>query len=313
MTKPLLFLFLCTASLSALARPVAITSFGLITAAIDDEYDRYKKKGDDLFKTGNYAEAVKQYRNCLEVPGFENDAYAKGQIDQCTNALTLRQQAETTLQQGNEKDALPLFNQLLSLNPDDAITKSTLADYYEQKANKLYGQGWFPEAKVQYEKALQYATNSTKRGTLELQLRNSEENIKSRVIIGPETVPRPPKRIGLKLLTGAVAIGAGAYAYLLRSDFNSKMSTLEQVSKTTDPEGDGIINTPDAYRQYNTAYQDAEAAQQKNGLYKACIGVAATAALLEIYLLVQKPRVREATVQLKPSSHSWGLAVRYAF
>ena len=55
--------------------------------------DRYRKKGDELFKTGDYAKARQQYQNCLEVPGFENDTYAKEQITHCDTRLTLRQQA----------------------------------------------------------------------------------------------------------------------------------------------------------------------------------------------------------------------------
>ncbi|AQG82154.1 hypothetical protein [Spirosoma montaniterrae] len=310
MMKPLLFLFFFFASLSVQARPA--NALPLVAAHIDDEYDRYKKKGDDLFRVGNYAEAVKQYRNCLEVPTFENDAYAKGQIERCTNALNLRQKADSTLQKGDEKSAMPLFNQLLSLNADDGITKATLVDYYEQKANRLYGDKWFPEAKGQYENALRYATNPTKRSTLELQIRNSEENTISKVITDTE-VARPSKRIGLKLLTGAVAIGAGAYAMVLRTDYQAKLNKLNEVGRTVDPDNDGIINTPDAYRQYASAYADAEVAQRKNGLYKACLGIAATAVLLETYLLIRKPKVRETALQVNPSSHSWGVAVRYSF
>ena len=110
-----------------------------------------------------------------------------------------------------------------------------------------------------------------------------------------------------------MAVGAGAYALLLRSDYNTKLAALNQISQTSDPSATGVIDNPDQYRQYNDAYNAAQAAQQKNGLFKACLGVAAVATLAEIYLLVHKPKPRTAALQWKPSSDSWGLAIRYTF
>ena len=274
---------------------------------VDDEYDRYKKRGDDLLKEGKYFEARRQYQNCLEVPGFENDAYAKDQIEECTVGLKLRQQADEAMQQGKVQESVRLFGQLLNLNPDDALTKTQLADYYEQEGNQLYGQQKYADAKARYIEALKY---TKKQETLMLQIRNCEENLKPKA---PVYVQRPPKLIGLKVAVGAFAIGTGAYAFLLRNDYQAKMGTLSQISQTVDPTGSGIIANPDAYRQYNDAYAAAEAAQQKNGLFKACLGVAAVATIAEIYLLVHKPKPRSNALNWKPSSQSWGLAVGYTF
>lgn len=300
MTKPLhrflLFLLLFSILLPSVRGTGRVSA---ATVVADDEYDRYKKRGDDYFKEGKYIEARRQYQNCLEVPGFENDAYAKEQIQECTTGLTLRQQATDALQQGKGAEAANLLGQLLNLNPDDAITKGQLADYYEREGNKLFNQKRYLEARTNYTDALKYTT--TRQETLRLQIQN---------ISG---LTKPPKRIGLKLLTGAVAVGAGAYALLLRSDYQSKMGTLNQLGQTADLSGSGVIDNPDTYRQYNEAYNAAEAAQQKNGLFKACIGVAAVATVAELYLLMRKPKPRAHALNWHPSSTSWGVTVAFTF
>ena len=301
MTKSLhqLILFLLLAFVSS----PSVRGFGLVSIAslvVDDEYDRYKKRGDDYFKEGKYVEARRQYQNCLEVPGFENDSYAKEQIQECTTGLTLRQQANDALQQGKGPEAVRLFGQLLNLNPNDALTKVQLADYYEREGNRFFNQKRYLEAKNNYTEAVRYAT-STKNETLSIQIQSIDKIL----------YPKPSKRIGLKLLTGAVAVGAGAYAMLLRSDYQSKMSTLNQLGQSADPTGSGTIDNPDTYRQYNEAYTAAEAAQQKNGLFKACIGVAAVATVAELYLLIRKPKPRTRALNWYPSSTSWGLAVTF--
>ncbi|AKD56146.1 tetratricopeptide repeat protein [Spirosoma radiotolerans] len=267
---------------------------------VDEEYDRYKKRGDDLFKEGKYLEARRQYQNCLEVPGFENDPYAKEQIQECTTGIALRQQADDAMRQGKGLDAVKLLDQLLNLNPDDLITKGQFADYYEREGNKFFNQKRYLESLNNYEQALKYATLA-KRESLQIQIRIVKERLK------------PAKLIGIKVVTGLVAVGAGAYAALLRSDYRSKMSTLNQVSQTVDPTGSGVIANPDSYRQYDAAYNAAQAAQEKNGLFKACVGVAAVATVAELYLLLHKPKSRVSGLQWKPSSQSWGLAIGYTF
>lgn len=276
---------------------------------VDEEYERYKKQGDDAFKAGNYLRARQQYQNCLEVPGFENDTYAKEQIAECTTGLALSQQAEAARQQSNNQEALRLYNQLLNLNPEDVITRTRLAEYYEREGNQFYAQQKWAEAKNQYTEALKY---TSRQETILIQIRNSEENLKPK---GPQYVQKPAKRIGLKLFTGAVAAGAGAYAFLLRNDYQSKLGTLSQISRTVDPNETGIIDTPDGYRQYSDAYKAAEEAQQKNGLFTAFVGVAAVAVVAELYLLMHHPKPKPSanTLHWKPSSQSWGLAVGYTF
>lgn len=298
--RKLLPLFILTLLLSfALLPSVRALGRTSIAVTIDDEYDRYKKRGDALFKEGKYQEARRQYQNCLEVPGFENDPYAKEQIQECTTGLALRQQADDAIRQGKGQDAVKLLDQLLNLNPDDLITKGQFADYYEREGNQLFNQKRYAAARESYTKALSYTT--TRQETLRLQIRTIDN------------LSRPSRHIGLKVVTGLVAVGAGAYGMLLRSDYQSKMSTLAQVSQTTDPTGSGVIADPSNYQQYEAAYNAAQDAQKKNGLFKACLGVAAVATVAELYLLLHKPKTRMNALQWKPSSQSWGLAVSYTF
>lgn len=302
MTKKLhqltLLLFFSVATVSALP----VWGRGASVTITDEEYDRYKKRGDDYFKEGKYTEARRQYQNCLEVPGFENDKYAKDQIQECTTGLALRQQAEDAMRQGKSQQAVDLLGQLLNLNPDDTITKTQFADYYERQGNQLFNQKKYLEAKRNYSEATKYASE-TKKETLGIQLRTTDELLR----------PKYPKRVGLKVATGIVAVGAGAFALLLRSDYQSKLSTLNQISQSADPGGTGIIDNPNTYRQYNDAYSAVESAQQKQGLFTACIGVAAVATLAEAYLLIHKPKPRPHALNWHPSTQSWGLAIRYTF
>ncbi|WP_338874420.1 hypothetical protein WBJ53_02260 [Spirosoma sp. SC4-14] len=291
------YVFLSTSSVLALSKTLLLAS----AISIDDEYDRYKKKGDDFFKEGKYAEARRQYQNCLEVPGFENDPYALEQIKKCTSGSALRQQVTDAFAAKNNQAALQALNQLLGLNQDDPITKNQLADYYEREGNLLFNQKNYLKARESYIQALKYAT--TRQETLRLQIRNIDNLLK------------PASHTGLKVAVGAVAIGAGIYAVLLRNDFQTKMGTLSQVSQTVDPTGSGTIANPTAYQQYLDAYNAAESAQQKNGLYKACIGVAAVATVAELYLLIHKPKkpVRATGLHWQPSSQSLGVAATFTF
>ncbi|MFD1145441.1 tetratricopeptide repeat protein [Larkinella insperata] len=302
MSKPVRLIIFCLLLLQALPTCRVLARTTPVAGIVDEEYDRYKKRGDDFFKEGKYQDARRQYQNCLEVPGFENDAYAKKRIEECLTGLTLRQRAEEAARQGQNSQAVDLLHELLHLNPDDAITIGQLADHYEREGNKLFNQKRYPEARQNYTAAIQFA-NATKKETLQIQIRTIDDLVK----------PRYSKRIGLKVATGVIAIGVGAFALVLRNDYQSKISALNQISQKADPNGTGVIDNPDLYRQYDDAYKAAETAKQKNGLFTACVGVAAVATLAEVYLLVRKPKPRSTAFRCQPASQSWGLAVRYSF
>lgn len=273
-----------------------------VMAVVDDEYDRYKKRGDDFFKEGRYFEARRQYQNCLEVPGFENDEYATKRIEVSTTGLELRQQVDAAVSQGKNQQVVDLLYQLLNLNPDDATTKSQFADHYEREGNQLFNQKKYREARTNYTAASQFA-NANKKETLLIQVRNID------VLLQPVY----PKRIGLKAATGVVAVGAGVAGLVLRSNYQSKLSALNKISQSADPDGTGVIANRDMYRQYDEAYAAAEAAKQKSSLFKASLGVAAVATIAEVYLLLHKTKPRQTALNWRPSADSWGLAIRYTF
>ncbi|GAB3965359.1 hypothetical protein GCM10028806_04420 [Spirosoma terrae] len=301
MTKSFYLIILLVCLTTTVTSTLAESRLKASSSIADDEYDRYKKKGDDFFNEGKYLEARRQYQNCLEVPGFEEDKYAKEKIEDCTNALNFRQQASDALAQNKPQEAVQLLDQLLKLNPNDQITTNQIGDFYEQEGNKLVRQKKLQDALVSYKKALRYTTIPTRRASIEIQIANIDHG--------------PSNKIGLKVATGVVAVGAGVFAVLLRNDFQNKLSTLSQVSQTTDPTGSGIIADPVLYDQYNTAYKAVEEAQKKNGLYKASLGLAAVATVAELYLLLHKNRKapRPTGFNWQPASQSLGLAIRYTF
>lgn len=300
MKKPVLLLLLLLAA-PTLPAAWATDAYPITSTSADDEYDRYKKKGDDLYREGRYLEARRQYQNCLLVPNFENDPYAREQIDNCTRGLSLRQQADDALQQGKGADAVNLYKQLLTFNASDAVTKAQLADYHERQGNTLFNQKRYAEARSQYQQALSYTT--TRQGTIQLQLDNINRILN----------PPPSKRIGLKVATGAVAIGAAAYAAFLHSDFQNKRNALLDLNQRFDPTNSGSIGPIEQFQQQEAAQNAAEDAKSKNGLFKACVGVAAVATLAEVYLLVRKPKAKPTAWQVHPASESWGLTLRRGF
>lgn len=278
----------------------------------DDEYTRYRQRGDDFFKAGRYEDARRQYRNCLEVPQHEEDTYAKQRISLCDQCLSLMQQATAAGQQTNNADMVARLTDVLAINPTDPIANGRLADLYLSQGNQLFQQKQYEQAKLNYGQGVAYAKaegNLAKQSTLELQIRNSEQQLKSPVI-----TYYTPKRTGLKIALGLLAVGSGYYAYTLRNDFVTQRDAYNAVAKTLDSDGDNIINTRDEYQPYSQAYNSLEAAQKKQGLYIACLSVAAAATLADLYLFVKKAKPRQAIGwHVKPASTSYGLAVGFRF
>jgi tetratricopeptide (TPR) repeat protein len=170
----LTFIFvLCERSCFANPR---VSDFTTGRVAMDEEYDRYKKRGDDFFVQGDYSNALKQYRNCLEVPNFDNDPYAKGRIALVTKLTKLRDDATKLLNEGKGEEAVGLLKQILDENPNDPVTKVTLTDYWSDEATKLYAQKNYIEAKKRYQEALKYAAKSD---LIRVQIQNCDEFIKA--------------------------------------------------------------------------------------------------------------------------------------
>lgn len=334
-----------------------------VTLGIDEEYDRYKKRGDDFFVQGDYANALKQYRNCLEVPNFENDTYAKGRIALATKLSNLRDNASKLISSGKGEEAIGALKQILVENPNEPITKGMLADFWTDKATKLYAQKNYIEAKKNYQEALQYVN---KADLIQVQIQNCDEFIKAQqrnevaaqnVVEKPkdkglepvpnpvniskpqetkektpleakkegvkkETTPAvtlkpmasPKRRIVPKVLTALVGLGAGGYAYLLNNQYQTKLSNLNSISQTTDPDGDNVILNQTAFNQWETAYKDVKNFQSNKTTMYACLGIAGAAAITEIILLATKPKAKKQTgFKLNSNNQNIGLALQYRF
>jgi len=313
-----------------------------VKTTVDEEYERYKKRGDDYFAQGNYQNALRQYRNCLEVPNFENDPYAKGRIELCQKLLRLRGQAYQSLNQGNGEEAVGSFEQMLIENPKDSITKVNLTDYWTREATKFYSQQDYEAAKERYQKALQYAT---KPDLIQVQIQNSEDFLKYRneqaaraaptesrgkpqeemkeetldqvtITSGSLATPKytkPKRRIGAKILAAAVGLGAGGYAYSLNNQYQTKLDKANNLASNADPDGDNVILFSREFDQWQTAYQAAADAKNDRSKFMVSLGVAGAAAITEI-ILFALPKTKKATgLSLGAATQSSGLAVRYIF
>ena len=299
-------LLVLSLSLTSLSTEAQVTTPDQKTVVRSDgEYDRYRLRADDFFRTGRYEDARRQYRNCLEVPGFESDAYATERIDRITKCLTLLQRANDAVQEQKPDDLLSRLADVLELNPVDPIVSGRLAEFYLTEGNNLFQQKKYEAAKAQYQKAKPFAEktgNRTLSNTLDLQIRNSTVTYVT------------PKRTGLKIGMGILALGTGFYAASLQNDFTTKNDALAVLAKATDPEGNGVINTSDQYERYTKAYMEAEAARDRRGLFVACLSVATLATVTELYLLLKKAKPRPVTgFHWKPSTTSYGLAIGYLF
>nr|WP_293841245.1 hypothetical protein [uncultured Arsenicibacter sp.] len=319
----------------AVTPPEGVPHHTVLSRTLDDEYDKYKKKADDFLKEGRYADARKQYQNCLEVPGFEKDTYATTKIDEIDRCLYLRDQASKAISAGRGSEAVGFWQQVLTINPTDPQTRSNLTDYWTDQGNIAYAQKKYGEAKKAYTEALSYAV---KQDILRIQIQNSDTYLKQEqaaqatneaakqplpsvtaapantpVVRKPAPVSVSPARTGMIAGIGAVGLGASLYALTLKSQFNSKLDELKKVSAEVDPDNDGTILTQAEKDRWDKAYADAQKASNKNGLYKACIGVASAAVIAEIYFLIKKPKAARKGLSWQPASSGVGIVARYTF
>lgn len=301
---------------------------------IDEEYDAYRRKGDAFFKAGRYSEARQQYQNCLEVPGFENDDYAKKRIEVATRCLALLQQADDALQNQNDTLVVQTLQQVLSLNPADELLIGRIAEHYELEGNNLFANDRLIEARMYYQRAATYASqvrNRVKMSTLDTQIRAIDvrlEQLENERETFLRTAPRkPPKAIPavpvksrvdptkplLKIGLAVITAGSGLLAYSLGHDVDVKAEQLERLNADFDLNKDGFLDKPDQYPTYKDATEQLQKAIEQRGLYRICLGVAAAAILGEAYLFLHKPQPRQASFFWRPSATSYGLTIGYRF
>ncbi|WP_040007128.1 hypothetical protein [Fibrisoma limi] len=270
---------------------------GQVDSLIDDEYDRYKNRGDAHFRQGSYLEARRHYQSCLEVPGFEANPWIKSRIEYCSKYQVIRQQAENA----QVAEAIGFYRELLGYNPEDANAKDKLIAIYDKKADDAFDLKRYREAIVNYGQMLKYTADEKK-------INEVNERIKKANVFRLNY-----QYSKLQIAAGVVAIGAGTYALLLRNDYQKKRNALDIISRTVDPENIGLIESSDGYRQYKEAYSDVQSAQNKNGWFKAGVGVAVAATIAELYLILNKSKLSTSAITWRPSSDSVGLTIGYRF
>lgn len=113
------------------------------------------------------------------------------------------------------------------------------------------------------------------------------------------------------LIGGGVAVGAGVGAVLIRSGYQSKLSTLQQISAEADPTNTGFITDPAQFARYTQAY-DAAASARKTGLYYGCLGLAAVAVVYEGIQLISS-KSRTSSFQFTPATGAIGAGVSLSF
>ncbi len=349
-----LLLTACLISISSqlLAEPIELGMEKSASAIIvlDDDYEKFKREGDELFKQGEYLKAKNKYKACLVVPNFGNDSYAKGRIDLMDKLITLRENATKLLSAGKGEEAVGLLEQILIENPKDPITKATITKIWQDNANRLFGEKKYEEAKIAYQKAIKYADEITK-SSLSIAIQScddkiqamqlaqqrptqtepekKEEKSKNPVKPGPKNeepkVVLPPtqsqrgkivvinRRLVPKIVTAVIGLGAGGYAYLLNSQYQTKLNDLSGVSQTTDPDGDNVILTQAAFNQWETSYKDVKSFQSNKTTMYACLGVAGAAAITEIILFALPKTKKQTGFHFRPDTQNVGLALQYRF
>ncbi len=309
-------------------------------STIDEEYDRYKKRADAFFDQGDYLNALRQYYNCLEVPTFENDPYAKGRIVLAEKFVKLRQEAYQALNAKKGREAVALFEQIMAENPKDSLTKVNLTDYWTGEATQSYAQQNYGQAKSQYQEALKYARETA---LIQIQIQTCETYLTQKaeqLAKAAETVKQgagKPDRaldaglsdplaeisqpnatlrkrhIGIKLAAAAVGLGAGAYAYSLNRNYQTQLDEVNRIGGIADPDGDNIILTTREFTPWQTAYIASADARKNRSKFVASLGVVGAAAITEVILLALPKRRKPSGLSVESSTQNVGLAVRYTF
>ena len=267
---------------------------------VDEEYDRFRKQGDDLFKRGEYDKALKKYIACLEVPNYAKDTYALSKVSLCRKAVALRNDVSKGR---NDENVITKMEELLQINPDDSFIKETARDYWIKKGNEKFDIGALIDSKNAFEKAAGYRND----GQIKSLIKKCDEQIKLAETTksignnGEIEFSKHSNGLGLKIGVGVVAVGAAIYALKLNSDWQSKLSAIESSK---------ISGT---YSTYQTAYNDAKTFQDSKSLRNICVGIAGVATLVEAYLIIRKPKNQEPKISIKSSSESAGLALIYRF
>jgi len=314
--------------------------------------EQRKKEGDDLFKKGDYEEALKKYEACLSLPGFSQSAYAKERILLSRQASAFQKDAESAFQRGNGAEGVANLKKILVLNSEDVSTRQKIADYRRQQGDQYFAARQFEEAKKSYEEAIPYADPRTV-GIVSVLIKNAEKEIKAEA--DKKTEAAKAVKQELKITPKETAETTKSAEKKPNEPVKSEIPKQETVKqqpkslpeiKQTPAPGKRLVpkiitgaiglgavgyaymlnsqyqnklenyysfSEPSEYKLRKIAYAEVKEAQSKNGLYKTCLGIAAGAAIVETILFLKKPKTKQSALQLHSSSKSWGLALHYNF
>ncbi len=313
-------------------------------AQTDPDFFKFKKQADDCFIKRDYPCAEKWYKAALIVKA--DDGYCKGQLkevaQQKKKATVERERIkkEQVAQAGQadrerikkereaEKERLEkaaaaqiekdrVTNEMAAEakkerleNADAAaqIEKERIANETAAEAEKGRLEKADAAAQIEKDRIANENAAEAEKGRLEKEKQTAESERISKTHKG-ETQKRSPL---LKVSVALVGIGAASYALVLNSQWNTKLSTLNTIASTADPNNTGVILSKTDYSNYKTAYDDAKGIQSMQSLRNICVGVAAGAAICEAILLL-KPKSSQNKVSLKSASDSYGMALQIKF
>ncbi|MFN3783064.1 MAG: tetratricopeptide repeat protein [Spirosomataceae bacterium] len=291
----ILIVFLMMSTFSAVSMPNELRLSSSLV--MDDEYGKFRKEGDDLFKAGQYDKALNKYLSCLEVPGYETDNYAYGRIDNCRKAMELKAEINRLNGLNQLENATASVDALLKLNPADEQIRNMVFNLWLNKGNQaMYRKSW-QEASDNFIKALAYKADAD----VEKKLQRCENMLVDGKVVRPpvnkvDIGKNPSSGVPLKVIMTGVAVGGSLYAVSLNNGWQTRVDAITQAQT----EGDRS--------KYQLAYQEAEDYRTKLGIRNASVVAAVVAAGIDTILFIRKPKT--AAVQVKPFGVGMSLQVR---
>lgn len=273
------------------------TTLILSTIIFDDEYEQFRKQGDELFKAGQYEKALNKYLSCLEVPGYERDVYAIERVDVCRKAVEMKAEINRLNGLNQLENAKASVDALLKLNPADEQIKNMVFNLWLNKGNQAMNQKSWKEASDNFIKALAYKADAD----VEKKLQRCENMLVDGKVVRPpinrvDIDKNPSSGVPLKVIMTGVAVGGALYAVSLNNGWETRVDAITQAQT----EGDRS--------KYQLAYQEAEDYRTKLGIRNASVVAAVMAAGIDTILFIRKPKT--AAVQVRPFGVGMSLQVR---
>lgn len=154
--KILVGIFLLLGTFSASSMPNV-----LCKGTVDDEYEQFRKQGDEFFSAGQYKKAVNKFLSCLEVPGFEKDNYVLGQLEICKRILELQSDIFRKSDINLLEQAMGSVNELLKLNPEDMKIRNVVFTFWSNKGIQAMDVKKWQEALDSFTKASIYKKDTS--------------------------------------------------------------------------------------------------------------------------------------------------------